>query len=233
MYQKKPLRNIFLLAFTGLVLLASCKKDRVATPAGLTVSNITDSSCTISWQAGGADSYQLFLFTDANYSSSVAGYDPLVLSGSSANPSGLAGATKYYVKLVAIKGGRNSDPAYTDFTTLDSDWLVFAGCDDKKLHAFNARNGSIKWSFTTGSFIRSTPTVYNNVVYVGSEDGRIYAINISDGSLKWSYLTSGTIFSGAPIVKNGILYLGNFAGRLYALDANKGTVKWSFQVPGH
>ena len=212
--------------------MTSCKKDHVSTPAGLTVTNITDSSCKISWLAGDADSYQLFLFTDANYSNPVAGYNPLVVSGTTASPSDLAGSTKYYVKLQAVKGGRNSDAAYTDFTTLDADWLVFAGCEDKKLYAFSARNGSIKWSYTTGGPINSTPAVYNNTVYVGSDDGKIYAFNAADGALKWSYLTSRAIFSGAPIVKNGILYMGNFGGKLYALDAGNGTAKWTYQVPG-
>ena len=37
-------------------------------------------------------------------------------------------------------------------------------------------NGLLKWNFTTGSVVESSPAVANGVVYVGSEDNNVYAI---------------------------------------------------------
>ena len=39
-----------------------------------------------------------------------------------------------------------------------------------------ASNGLLKWTFTTGSLVESSPAVANGVVYVGSYDYKVYAI---------------------------------------------------------
>jgi hypothetical protein len=37
-------------------------------------------------------------------------------------------------------------------------------------------NGQLKWNYTTGSSVESSPAVANGVVYVGSYDNNVYAI---------------------------------------------------------
>jgi outer membrane protein assembly factor BamB len=42
----------------------------------------------------------------------------------------------------------------------------------------NVRSLQLKWSYTTGGEVWSSPAVANGVVYVGSYDGRVYAFGL-------------------------------------------------------
>jgi outer membrane protein assembly factor BamB len=56
---------------------------------------------------------------------------------------------------------------------------VYIGSIDGYLFALNAFNGSIIWSYRTGSFLFSSPAIVNGVLYIGSYDGCIYALGAS------------------------------------------------------
>ena len=60
-----------------LVLLFSCKKNSsLPPPSGLTITNISDTGCSISWPAvSGANSYKITLASDASFFSVVSGYN--------------------------------------------------------------------------------------------------------------------------------------------------------------
>jgi outer membrane protein assembly factor BamB len=51
------------------------------------------------------------------------------------------------------------------------------------LYALNATTGAKLWSYATGGFVFSSPTVVNGVVYVGSQDDKIYpfGLKVKDG----------------------------------------------------
>jgi len=75
----------------------------------------------------------------------------------------------------------------------------------------------LKWSFTTGGYIRSSPAiVVDGTIYVGSSDGKLYAMN-PDGSEKWSFTTGNSVQSSPAIGADGTIYVGSFDGRLYAI----------------
>ena len=56
---------------------------------------------------------------------------------------------------------------------------------------------TLRWKYTTGDAILSSPVVVNNVVYVGSFDGKVYAFNARTGAILWTYATGGAIWSSA------------------------------------
>src|SRR3954471_8958654 len=74
----------------------------------------------------------------------------------------------------ATFGAITSSPAY-DPLPGQGGGRVFAGSADHHLYAFNAREGGVLWTGTTGGPVHSSPTVSNGVVYVGSDDGKLYA----------------------------------------------------------
>jgi len=75
----------------------------------------------------------------------------------------------------------------------------------------------LKWSFTTGSRIYSSPAIgADGTIYVGSIDNNLYAIN-PDGTLKWSFTTGDMVFSSPAIGADGTIYVGSFDGKLYAI----------------
>jgi glucose dehydrogenase len=53
----------------------------------------------------------------------------------------------------------------------------------------------LRWKYTTGSGVFSSPAVANGMVYIGSEDNNIYALNASTGALVWKYNSGSGVFS--------------------------------------
>jgi outer membrane protein assembly factor BamB len=88
-------------------------------------------------------------------------------------------------------------------------------------------NGLLRWNFTTGGHIYSSPAIVDDVVYVGSNDNKVYALNAATGALLWSY-TTGHWVSSSPAVSSGIVYVGSFDNKVYALNAATGVLLWSY-----
>ena len=65
--------------------------------------------------------------------------------------------------------------------------MVYVGSEDFNVYALNASTGAKLWSYTTGSWVHSSPAVANGVVYVGSDDGNVYALNASTGAKLWRH----------------------------------------------
>jgi outer membrane protein assembly factor BamB len=83
--------------------------------------------------------------------------------------------------------------------------------------SFTALNpdGSIKWTYTTGSPIYASAAIgADGKIYIGSLDKHLYALH-PDGSLAWSQATAGAATSPV-IAADGRLYVGNSDGQLYA-----------------
>jgi outer membrane protein assembly factor BamB len=90
-------------------------------------------------------------------------------------------------------------------------------------------DGTLKWTFTTGGPIHSSPAVVNGVVYFGSRDGYLYALDANTGKELWAFETDSWVDS-SPAVVDGVVYCGSNDGNLYAIDAATGTEIWHFQT---
>lgn len=88
--------------------------------------------------------------------------------------------------------------------------------------------GTLKWIFSAGDVIHSSPAVVNGVVYFGSRDSHIYALNAATGEELWKFKT-GSWVESSPVVVDGVVYCGSNDGDLYALDAATGNKLWSFE----
>jgi len=107
------------------------------------------------------------------------------------------------------------------------DNIVYCGCNDGKIYAFESETGDLKWTYNTDADIRSSPAIHNNVLYVGSNDKNLYAIDAKNGKEKWSYETKGAIVS-SPSVYDDIVYFGSWDNHLYAVNVETGKLKWKF-----
>ena len=70
---------------------------------------------------------------------------------------------------------------------------IYITSTDGKLYALT-EDGELRWSFDTGSQIRSSPVVNQSesgtdIIYFGAGNGLVYAIN-EDGSQRWAYDTN-------------------------------------------
>ena len=102
--------------------------------------------------------------------------------------------------------------------------------DTHTVHALDAGNGDIVWSFTTGGRVDSPPTVAKGRVVFGSADGWVYCVNAEDGELAWQFraapedrrlmafeqLESVWPVSGSVLVRDNAVYA--VAGRSVFLD---------------
>jgi outer membrane protein assembly factor BamB len=89
----------------------------------------------------------------------------------------------------------------------------------------------LRWSFSTGERVQSSPTVVGGTVFVGSYDGNVYALDASDGTERWRFETGRPVAS-SPLVTDGTVYIGGGDGNVYALDASDGTEQWRFETDG-
>jgi outer membrane protein assembly factor BamB len=101
---------------------------------------------------------------------------------------------------------------------------------EKVLNVNTVPHLGVKWTYTTGNVVSTSPAVVNGVVYVDSSDGNLYALNADTGVKLWSYNIGDSISS--PAVANGVVYVGSLGefGKLYALNARTGTLLWSFNA---
>ncbi len=115
------------------------------------------------------------------------------------------------------------------------------------LHALNAGDGEVQWSYTFDGPVDSPPTVHEGVVLSGGRDGYVYALRAEDGALVWRFraapesrvivseegLESVWPVHGSVLVVDGMAYFA--AGRssyldggihLYGLDPHSGEVRY-------
>jgi len=86
-----------------------------------------------------------------------------------------------------------------------------------------------KWSYKTGSTIRSTPLINNNTVYVGSGDSNFYAFQVVTGKMEWKFKAAAAINS-SPALHNGVLFFQDKSNTLYAIDEKSGKENWQLKM---
>jgi outer membrane protein assembly factor BamB len=108
--------------------------------------------------------------------------------------------------------------------------LVFALYGNGVLYALNAKTGTVKWQYSTGTGAINSPALANGAVYFGTDNG-VYAVSQKTGALLWSYQT-GSLIESSPAVVNGVVYIGAEDNNLYAINATTGSLIWSFKTGG-
>lgn len=93
-------------------------------------------------------------------------------------------------------------------------------------------NLTLRWNFTTGGGIISSPSVVDGRVYVGSQDKNVYCLDARNGGLIWKFKTGFRIKS-SPAVANGRVYVGPDDGCIYCLNAKNGSLLWKKYAGGY
>jgi len=104
---------------------------------------------------------------------------------------------------------------------------VYIGSDDGTVEALDAATGSLRWTYTTGSYDVSGPAVAGGTVYVGGDDGTVHALDAATGRLRWTHATADAT-EGSPAVAGGTVYVGGDDGMVHALDAATGRLRWTY-----
>jgi outer membrane protein assembly factor BamB len=89
----------------------------------------------------------------------------------------------------------------------------------------------VKWTFSTGDRVVSSPVLSESVLYFGSDDGNVYAVDAATGRQLWKRATGGPV-AATPAVGDGRVYVGSYDGKFYALNARTGATAWKFSTQG-
>jgi outer membrane protein assembly factor BamB len=132
-----------------------------------------------------------------------------------------------------LAAANTSAHAQTSSTPSPADWTQFLRNNMERWNPYetvlgvnNVSGLKLKWAFSTGSFVSSSPAIVDGVVYIGSDDD-LYALNASTGAELWSYPTGSQVYA-SPAVANGVVYIGSNDGTMYALKASTGAKLWSY-----
>lgn len=90
---------------------------------------------------------------------------------------------------------------------------------------------NLRWKFTAGGGVGSTPVMAQGRVFFGSQNKKVYALDARDGKFLWSFATSARIKSSVA-VSDGKVYVGPDDGNIYCLDAENGDLIWETYAGG-
>lgn len=111
---------------------------------------------------------------------------------------------------------------------------IFFGGADNKMYSVSNTNGALLWSYTTASFVLSSPLVYGGMSISGSDDNNIYCVDHiagagQQGQLRWSVPTKERVRSSAAIHRStNTVLIGCHDFNLYAIDHVSGKLKWKY-----
>jgi outer membrane protein assembly factor BamB len=130
-------------------------------------------------------------------------------------------------------------------------WVFLAGSDGV-VRALDGGTGKLRWSATTGGWVKFAPALAEGRLYAGSGDGWVYCFEAATGRRLWRFRAApaertipvyGSLFSTWPVgsgvlVHEGVAYaaagMANYDGtHVYALDAATGKVRWENATSGH
>jgi outer membrane protein assembly factor BamB len=91
------------------------------------------------------------------------------------------------------KGGRSfavMASRRTGLTQPTAAWgMVFVSdIEGQRIVALDQQSGEIKWTFSVGSRVLFSPTLYAGMCFVGACDGWVYALNAGNGKLIWKLM---------------------------------------------
>lgn len=97
----------------------------------------------------------------------------------------------------------------------DNGIIYFGG--DAGFHAIRILAETLRWEFTTGASIQSSPSIAEDLVYFGCNDGALYILNKDTGQLVKRLATaSGEPIFTSPALWDGAVYFGDTGGTLYS-----------------
>ncbi len=118
----------------------------------------------------------------------------------------------------ALGGGIPGAPA------LGEDGTVYVGTTEGMLFAI-APDGSVRWRYNAGGWVRTAPTASGGVIYAATDGGAVIALN-GDGSQRWRAELGKQQATGLARASNGTLFVALADGTLHAVSAD-GAPIWS------
>jgi len=71
--------------------------------------------------------------------------------------------------------------------TVSGGTVYVASLDERKIIAFVAKTGKVRWSYVTSGSVDTPPTINGGLVVFGTRDGRVTCLRATDGQLAWRF----------------------------------------------
>jgi outer membrane protein assembly factor BamB len=116
-------------------------------------------------------------------------------------------------------------------STVAAAGLVYLGCGDGTLYAFNGASGTVSWRYPTRGIVLASPALdaAASALFFGSADGNVYCLDAAAGALRWAAALGAPVLgSPALAADGGSLALGASDGAVYCLNASSGALLWSY-----
>ncbi len=191
-----------------------------------------------------------FLFFRSSITKKIGIYQPEIISQKNCKLfwDTLPDAVSYTVQIDRIDG--NFENPFFEKTGIKHNmYLLRKGFDENNKYLFRVQavnenkikskwsyseafEDRIKWSFSTGGKIFTSPAVGpGGVIYFGSNDRCLYALR-PDGRFLWAFTTGGSIRYSPVVGHDGTIYACSDDRCLYAVNPD-GTLKWAFATGGN
>jgi outer membrane protein assembly factor BamB len=136
---------------------------------------------------------------------------------------------------------RNNDKGDQEPFVVNTNWGQFHYSPDQDgfnsyenvLKPSNVSSLGLRWRYSTGGNVYSSPAIVDGVVYVGvvNSHAGVYALIANTGTLLWTYPNAIGV-TGSPAVSGGVVYACSGDGYVNALDARTGALKWKYASTG-
>lgn len=110
--------------------------------------------------------------------------------------------------------------------TIPAGKLVITTNTAGEIKALDLKRGKVRWSFSTGAKIYSTPATNGKIVVTASADGLVNALDLRSGRLLWSF-DAGQPIVASPVISEGRAFIAGSSGKCNALSLSDGKVLWT------
>jgi len=125
-----------------------------------------------------------------------------------------------------------SEPQYSPTSWDDVDWWPMFHHDLNNTGNSSSPDAPehpiVKWKFSTGEGVHSSPAVFNGRVYIGSDDEQFYCLNATNGQKIWNRSLPGGASTSSPAVYKGKVYQGSTFDYFYCWNATNGKLIWKY-----
>jgi outer membrane protein assembly factor BamB len=108
---------------------------------------------------------------------------------------------------------------------------VYAGNDDGRLYAIDARTGALRWSVNARSPVWTRPLLLPDRVVFGTLGGWLCAASLKGGRLLWRRKLGRRIYLSDPVLHRGKILVGTTDGALRAVTP-EGDKLWTRRTGG-
>lgn len=121
---------------------------------------------------------------------------------------------------VAFTGGVTASP-------VGKDNYLFVPYGNK-ITCIDIKPDTVKWTFTAGSSIYSSPSIKDTQMVFGCDDGFVYMIDNRTGDLIWKSANYFSPLRTSPKMDDSNVYIGCNNFKVYALTRRSGSEKWNY-----